>query len=180
VGDGLKHSSLRWFHESKITQPHSDRPASARFMQISMSSATRTSHIDRIGAGVSFVCAVHCALMPFVIALLPFAGHSFLADGRLENIIVAISITLAGLSVWAGIRVHGEKPRGIQRPTPLTFNLRQWISVGAVYDRAFLVEFHRKTGGHRPSLRGTLIFPLHRLRRAFPETVFVTTELPFI
>jgi MerC mercury resistance protein len=44
-------------------------------MQISMSSATRTSHIDRIGAGVSFVCAVHCALMPFVIALLPFVGH---------------------------------------------------------------------------------------------------------
>jgi hypothetical protein len=47
--------------------------------------------------------------MPFVIALLPFAGHSFLADGTLENIIVAISITLAGVSVWAGIRVHGER-----------------------------------------------------------------------
>ena len=74
-----------------------------------MSHETRTSHIDRIGAGVSFVCAIHCALMPFVIALLPFAGHSFLADERLENIIVAISIALAGLSIWAGIRIHGER-----------------------------------------------------------------------
>jgi MerC mercury resistance protein len=108
-------------------------------MEISMSSATGTSHIDRIGAGVSFVCAVHCALMPFVIALLPFVGHSFLADGRLENIIVAISITLAGLSVWAGIRVHGERRLLIPFGAALVLIIAGRGSEGGVWEMPCMV-----------------------------------------
>lgn len=60
-----------------------------------MNSSVLTSRLDRLGAGVSFACAIHCAIMPFVIALMPFIGYTFLADERLENIIVGLSVALA-------------------------------------------------------------------------------------
>jgi hypothetical protein len=67
------------------------------------------SRIDRLGSGVSFLCAIHCAIMPFVVAHLPLAGSAFLADERLEWSIVGVSIILAGMSVWRGIRIHQER-----------------------------------------------------------------------
>ena len=39
-----------------------------------------TSRIDRIGAGESFLCAIHCMLMPLIVTVLPFIGHSFLTS----------------------------------------------------------------------------------------------------
>jgi hypothetical protein len=73
-----------------------------------MNSAVLTSRLDRLGAGISFACAIHCAIMPFVIAILPFVGYSFLANERLENMIIGLSILLAAVSVWSGVRVHGQ------------------------------------------------------------------------
>jgi hypothetical protein len=53
--------------------------------------------LDRIGLVASCVCAVHCAAMPLLIALLPFVGLSVLADPRTEWAFVAISFVV-GLS----------------------------------------------------------------------------------
>ena len=50
---------------------------------------------DRVGATASFLCAIHCAALPFVLALLPFIGLQFLADHRFERGFVFFFCALA-------------------------------------------------------------------------------------
>jgi MerC mercury resistance protein len=61
---------------------------------------------DRVGATASFLCAVHCALLPFVIALLPLLGLGFLADHRFERIFVACAAALASVTIVTAWRRH--------------------------------------------------------------------------
>lgn len=61
---------------------------------------------DRFGATISFLCAVHCALLPLVIAALPMLGLGFLADHRFERIFVVFAGALALSSLLVGFRRH--------------------------------------------------------------------------
>ncbi|HET6806782.1 MAG TPA: MerC domain-containing protein [Frateuria sp.] len=61
---------------------------------------------DRFGAGASFLCAIHCAALPFVLALLPVAGLEFLADHRFERAFVIFACALALLTLVNGYRRH--------------------------------------------------------------------------
>lgn len=61
---------------------------------------------DRVGATASFLCAIHCALLPFVIALLPLIGLGFLADHRFERIFVTCAAVLASLTIITAWRRH--------------------------------------------------------------------------
>lgn len=61
---------------------------------------------DRVGATASFLCAVHCALLPFVLALLPLVGLEFLAGHAFERIFVACAAALAAGSLLVGYRRH--------------------------------------------------------------------------
>jgi hypothetical protein len=70
-------------------------------------SAKRWWHVaDRFGALASFLCAIHCALLPFVIALLPLLGLSFLADHRFEAGFVTFACILASFALSSGYRRH--------------------------------------------------------------------------
>jgi hypothetical protein len=62
--------------------------------------------VDRVGATASLLCAVHCMLLPFVLALLPLIGLEFLAGHTFERIFVACAAALAGASILAGYRRH--------------------------------------------------------------------------
>lgn len=64
---------------------------------------------DRLGASASFLCAVHCALLPFVIALLPLLGLEFLADHRVERIFVLCAAMLASMTLLTGYRRHRRR-----------------------------------------------------------------------
>lgn len=64
---------------------------------------------DRLGAAASFLCAVHCALLPFVIALLPVLGLEFLADHRVERIFVLCAAMLASATLLTGYRRHRQR-----------------------------------------------------------------------
>ncbi|HXD83673.1 MAG TPA: MerC domain-containing protein, partial [Rudaea sp.] len=44
---------------------------------------------DRLGAAASLLCAVHCAALPFVLALLPALGLGFLANHGFERAFIA-------------------------------------------------------------------------------------------
>lgn len=61
---------------------------------------------DRVGATASFLCALHCAALPFVLALLPALGLGFLADHGFERgfIVCASGFALATLAY--GYRRH--------------------------------------------------------------------------
>lgn len=61
---------------------------------------------DRIGAAASFLCAIHCALLPFVLALLPLIGLEFLASHTFERGFVIFACALALFSLIRGYRRH--------------------------------------------------------------------------
>ena len=69
----------------------------------------KVDKLDRAGATASFLCAIHCALMPFVITMLPLLGLSFLASEPVEWTLLLSSATLGTLSLCAGFREHGSR-----------------------------------------------------------------------
>ena len=63
--------------------------------------------LDRIGATGSIVCAIHCALLPIAIAVLPSIGIAvWLGDG-FEQAFVLFATLLGLFSVVWGYRRHG-------------------------------------------------------------------------
>lgn len=62
--------------------------------------------IDRFGAAASFICALHCMALPFVLAMLPALGLGVLADHRFERVFVAFASVLALASLGFGFRHH--------------------------------------------------------------------------
>lgn len=62
--------------------------------------------LDRVGATASLLCAVHCMLLPFVLALLPLIGLEFLAGHTFERIFVACAAALASASILVAYRRH--------------------------------------------------------------------------
>jgi hypothetical protein len=61
---------------------------------------------DRVGATASLLCAIHCAALPFVIAVLPALGLSFLADHKFERIFIACASMLALAALIRGYYRH--------------------------------------------------------------------------
>jgi len=61
---------------------------------------------DRVGAMASFLCAIHCALLPFVLTLLPLLGLGFLAGHRFERDFVLFAASLALFALVGGYRRH--------------------------------------------------------------------------
>ena len=55
--------------------------------------------LDKTGAAASWICAVHCLAMPFVVSFLPVFGLGFLADEKGEYIFLALSAALASISL---------------------------------------------------------------------------------
>ena len=85
---------------------------------------------DRFGATASFLCAVHCALLPLVIAALPAIGLGFLARPWLSDPAWALPTVIAvqcwNVLGWAIIiylsglqsirRSCSRRPRSTARP----------------------------------------------------------------
>lgn len=79
-----------------------------------MSEASRTSpknpailaNMDTVGAVTSLLCAVHCAVLPFVVTLLPLWGLSFLAGARVEWGLLLLASGIGVVSLGSGYRRH--------------------------------------------------------------------------
>ena len=65
-----------------------------------------SERLDQAGMTASLLCAVHCALMPLAITLLPLLGLSFLADSRMEWALVVLAAVLGTTSLTVGYRQH--------------------------------------------------------------------------
>lgn len=61
---------------------------------------------DRVGATASFLCALHCAALPFVLTVLPALGLGFLGDHRFERVFIAFASVLALTTLVRGYRRH--------------------------------------------------------------------------
>lgn len=71
-----------------------------------MSPLRQRSLLDRFGATGSLVCAVHCALLPLAIAVLPSIGLTFLGSEGFEGAFVGFATLLGVFSVYWGYRRH--------------------------------------------------------------------------
>ena len=73
-----------------------------------MSPAQRTHHLlDRFGAAGSLLCAIHCALLPLAIALLPALGLGIFQSDAFEAAFIAFATCVGLFSVVWGYRRHG-------------------------------------------------------------------------
>lgn len=63
-------------------------------------------NLDKVGFTASTVCAIHCLIMPFILALLPYIGMSFFASSSFEWFIVIISFLIASTSLCFGYKLH--------------------------------------------------------------------------
>jgi len=84
------------------------QPVSVPAVQAPVYAAPRrfAALVDRIGATASLLCAVHCMLLPVVLALLPLIGLEFLAGHTFERIFVACAAALASASILVAYRRH--------------------------------------------------------------------------
>ncbi len=68
-------------------------------MNISLQTSHSSGFWDKTGAAISWLCAIHCLVLPFAIAALPFLGLSFLLDENVEWLIISVSIIIALISL---------------------------------------------------------------------------------
>ena len=73
-----------------------------------MSPSIRPPHrlLDRLGATGSLLCAIHCALLPIIIALLPSLGIAGWLDNGFELGFVAFATGLGVFTLVQGYRRH--------------------------------------------------------------------------
>lgn len=132
-------------HRAAATQGQGLRSSSFRMQRYNVSRTimNRTSRrppllsrlVDRFGAGASLLCAVHCALLPIAIAIVPALGLGFLADHRFEHAFIAFASVLALGALIVGFRRHQRfRAFGFLLPGIVLM----FAGVAVEYDRAFL------------------------------------------
>ena len=106
---------------------HSEQPNKIRWWHFA----------DRVGATASFLCAIHCALLPFVLAMLPFVGLGFLADHAFERGFVLFACALALFALIRGYRRH-------QGPLPLLLAAPglALLLLGVTYAEGYSIILH--------------------------------------
>ncbi len=109
--------------------------------------------VDSLGSVGAVLCAVHCALLPFALALLPVVGLGILASAGFEVGFVLFATALAIASLWHGHRRHrAYKAVAILAPGLIAL----WLGV-------FLPLIHDRAWAHAltMSLGGTLVALAH-------------------
>jgi hypothetical protein len=62
--------------------------------------------VDSLGTAGAALCAIHCALLPLALALLPVLGLGWLSSPGFEVGFVLFATALATTSLWHGYRHH--------------------------------------------------------------------------
>jgi len=55
-------------------------------------------NLDRVGITASTLCAIHCMALPFLLSMLPMWGLGFLADRKVEVMMILTSMVLG---IWS-------------------------------------------------------------------------------
>tara|TARA_B100000683_G_scaffold251188_1_gene266936 strand:+ start:5470 stop:5868 length:399 start_codon:yes stop_codon:yes gene_type:complete len=61
---------------------------------------------DKAAIGLSFTCALHCLMVPLLLALFPSGALSGLGDERIHLGLLALIIPISVFSLTLGCRVH--------------------------------------------------------------------------
>ena len=71
-----------------------------------MKSRFNSQLFDKVGMSASVACAIHCALLPIVLTLLPIVGLEFLANPALELSMIVLSLGLASIALSSAYKKH--------------------------------------------------------------------------
>lgn len=66
-------------------------------------------HLDFIGFSASMACAIHCAVLPFLLTLAPLAGLEVLENPWIEYSFILVSLGIASSALIHGYRKHHQK-----------------------------------------------------------------------
>lgn len=69
-------------------------------------SSRRRALLDKIAVGLSGLCLLHCLLLPFVVALLPFLGQ--LGNDHMHKQLLVFVIPVSVVALTVGFRRHGQ------------------------------------------------------------------------
>lgn len=65
--------------------------------------------LDLLGFSASTICAVHCAVMPFIIVFLPMLGLQFIADPIVEYSFISVSLIIGAFTFKHGYFNHHKR-----------------------------------------------------------------------
>ncbi|GAA0529544.1 MerC domain-containing protein [Chitinophaga japonensis] len=72
----------------------------------------RKLNLDALGIGASLICAIHCAVLPLLVTILPLLGLEILENEKLEYGLLAFTLFVGGASLFRGYRYcyHHVRP----------------------------------------------------------------------
>jgi hypothetical protein len=65
--------------------------------------------LDRLGFSASAFCAIHCALTPLLITVLPLTGFGFITHPHFETAMIALSLVVGAGSLTLGYLRHHRR-----------------------------------------------------------------------
>ncbi|GGB11005.1 MerC domain-containing protein [Puia dinghuensis] len=63
---------------------------------------------DALGVTTSVLCAIHCAILPLVIATLPVLGINIIHNPLFENGMIGLAFVIGTRAMWHGFRHHHQ------------------------------------------------------------------------
>lgn len=64
---------------------------------------------EKIGVGLSFICAIHCALTPLFIAFLPLVSSKVFHNSTIDAVLLGSSFLIVGITNLIGFVRHHQK-----------------------------------------------------------------------
>jgi len=102
--------------------------------------------VDSLGSVGAVLCAVHCALLPFALVLLPVVGLGILASSVFETGFVLFATALAVASLWNGYLRH-RAYRAMAILVPGLVALWVGVFVPQIHDSAIVHALMMSVGG---------------------------------
>lgn len=69
---------------------------------------SKVQTLDKMAIGISMLCAVHCALLPIAMTMLPALAGTMLADESFHLILVLGILPTSAYALVMGCRKHGQ------------------------------------------------------------------------
>ena len=104
------------------------------------------SHLDRLGATGSLLCAIHCAALPMLIALLPSLGIAAWLGEGFERGFVLFATALGSVTLAWGYRRHRDV-RALRLLVPGLALLWLGVAYGPLHHAVLAHAITMTTGG---------------------------------
>ena len=69
----------------------------------------RKLNLDPLGVSASILCAIHCAVLPLLMASLPILGINILHNALFEYGMIALAFAIGTTALWHGFTRHHHK-----------------------------------------------------------------------